>query len=325
MLHLSASSGPPSASDDELSWVETRLPIDAKTVSKTAPDCEMGEEIYLSFAVEDTGCGISSTAMEKLFQRFQQASVKTHSKYGGSGLGLFICRELIELQGGQISVSSKLGEGSTFRFYLRAHRAISIEEAADANAEQLKQVALDAQAVGGEAHEAVKTVLSPNYSHSLNRHNSAHSNPVVGSAISSDTLHVLIVEDNAINQKVMSSQLKKQGCIVHVADNGLEAIHFLRTTTFAKDVGPQGVPLSLILMDLEMPVMDGLTAIKRIREMQRTGDLVRPVPVIAVTANARLEQVMLAKECGMDDVVTKPFSVSRLMTQMRTLISKVST
>jgi hypothetical protein len=96
-----------------------------------------------------------------------------------------------------------LGEGSTFKFFLKVKRAISIEDAAKANAVQLEQVSLDAHAVGGETKKAVASLLSPDYSHKLNRSpHSDSSNPVVGSMTDSETLHVLIVEDNLINQKV---------------------------------------------------------------------------------------------------------------------------
>jgi len=107
----------------------------------------------------------------------------------------------------------------------------------------------------------------------------------------------------------MATQLRKASCVVHVADHGAQALVFLKKSSFAKDCGPHAVPLSLVLMDLEMPVMDGLTCITKIREMQKTKELVRPVPVIAVTANARLEQIQKAKEHGM---VSDSFSVSSI-------------
>lgn len=165
---------------------------------------------------------------------------------------------------------------------------------------------------------------NPNYIHPLNRKHSEQSNPVVGSATDPNTLHVLVVEDNLINQKVMAQQLRKAGCIVHVANHGADALNFLKTTTFARGCGPNAVPLSLILMDQEMPVMDGLTCIRHIREWQNSGELTRPVPVIAVTANARPEQIQKAKQAGMDDVVTKPVRIAELVPQMYTLVDKAS-
>ncbi|KAK5189528.1 hypothetical protein LTR16_007964, partial [Cryomyces antarcticus] len=244
--------------------------------------------------------------MKVLFLRFSQASPKTYGKYGGSGLGLFISRELTELQGGQIGVHSIAGQGSTFTFYIKARRwlpekVITTEES-DARASDPLYVA----------------PLSPRPPHSIQTSpsNLIASTPplpplpatVVPQKLARDSLHVLIVEDNLVNQRVMAQQLRRLGCTVHVADHGLEALSFLSTTTFSviipatkptADNVPGTVPLSIILMDLDMPVMDGLTCVRRIRQMEQEGQLNSHVPVIAVTANARSEQIAHALEQGM--------------------------
>jgi CheY-like chemotaxis protein len=93
----------------------------------------------------------------------------------------------------------------------------------------------------------------------------------------------------------MSQQLRRAGCIVHVANHGLECLEFLDKSTFCG----QETPLSIVLLDLEMPTMDGLTCIRHIRERQLSGSILWPVPVIAVTANARSEQIHFAIEAGM--------------------------
>lgn len=113
--------------------------------------------------------------------------------------------------------------------------------------------------------------------------------------------HVLLVEDNLINQKVLSKQLRGIGCTVHVANNGIEALDFLmRSHLWADKQGSdQRIDLSLVLMDLEMPIMDGLTCCRRIRDLQREGKIKGHVPIIAVTANARTEQMDVAIEAGM--------------------------
>lgn len=93
----------------------------------------------------------------------------------------------------------------------------------------------------------------------------------------------------------MAQQLKKAKCVVHVANHGADALLFLQTTTFAKTCPPNATPLSIVLMDLEMPIMDGLTCVRKIRECQRAGNLTRPVPVIAVSRLFTLEiQTMLS-------------------------------
>jgi hypothetical protein len=106
------------------------FPMRAKRTDQTfGPDWGDGEEIFLEFAVQDTGRGLTPEEKKLLFQRFSQASPRTHVQYGGSGLGLFISRELTELQGGEIGVSSEAGKGSTFAFYVKCRRSSEPQEA----------------------------------------------------------------------------------------------------------------------------------------------------------------------------------------------------
>jgi CheY-like chemotaxis protein len=121
-----------------------------------------------------------------------------------------------------------------------------------------------------------------------------------------------------VNQKVLKRQLTNKGYVVWTADNGQEAVDFLRhtrywnqpTTSTTTDI-PQK-ELHVILMDTEMPVMDGLTAAKKIREMQRSGELRGHVPILSVSANARPEQTSMAIGAGMDDSISKPFRIADL-------------
>jgi CheY-like chemotaxis protein len=131
---------------------------------------------------------------------------------------------------------------------------------------------------------------------------------------------VLVVEDNLINQKVMSQQLRRAGCVVHVANHGLECLSFIEKSVYCK----AETQLSVILLDLEMPTMDGLTCIKHIRGRQENGMITSHIPVIAITANARSEQITMAIEAGMDQVVTKPFRIPELLPQMHALVDEVS-
>ena len=149
-----------------------------------------------------------------------------------------------------------------------------------------------------------------------------------------------------INQKVMMQQLRKQGLTVHVANHGLECLDFISQSSYSSNpttpleqqqehqesnpptrstatTDPSPTPLSIILLDLEMPTMDGLTCIRHIRSKQLRGEIRGHVPVIAVTANARREQIASAIEAGMDEVVTKPFRIPELVPQMRKLVAEV--
>jgi CheY-like chemotaxis protein len=139
--------------------------------------------------------------------------------------------------------------------------------------------------------------------------------------------HILLVEDNHINQKVLSKQLRSNGCTVYVANHGGEALEFLTKTNLWNgisdaDIDDQGIELSLILMDLEMPVMDGLICTRKIRDLEQQGKLKRHVPIIAVTANTRMEQRHLALESGVNDIVPKPFQMSELMIIVNALMAK---
>jgi CheY-like chemotaxis protein len=265
-----------------------------------------GERLYFRVKVEDTGVGLTADEKRLLFQRFAQASPRTHATYGGSGLGLFISRQLAELHGGQIGVSSEAGVGSTFGFFIQCRRAPPPKQP-----DNMGPPPLIGRSEAAAAHASLRSNSSP-----ASIPSTAQSEP---SADNSD-LAILIVEDNLVNQRVLSKQLKKAGCTVYTADNGLQALQVLGTTSFQD---PAGRPLSIILMDLEMPEMDGLTAVGRIRDMEVEGVVTGHVPVIAVTANVRNEQTRAAIKGGMDDVVAKPFRVPELLAKVRFVLARL--
>ncbi|KAH7379750.1 putative histidine kinase M3YPp [Cadophora sp. MPI-SDFR-AT-0126] len=258
-----------------------------------------GEPVYLHIEVQDSGRGLDEVERTLLFKRFSQTSPRTHVQYGGSGLGLFICRQLTELQGGQIGVTSSVGIGSTFAFYVRARRC--------------RRPTASLSALSADRID-VPRFVSPEVVEKLRTSTLKKNLP------STAPKHVLVVEDNIVNQKVLSRQLQSAGCIVSVANHGREALSFLEKSRFWKGLEVTGVELSIVLMDLEMPIMDGLTCVKTIRQLQREGSIVGHVPVIAITANARSEQISTAKEAGMDSVVTKPFRIPDLLPEMDRLI-----
>jgi CheY-like chemotaxis protein len=312
------------------------------SLSTTSEHWGSGEVLYLQFEVQDTGRGLTVDEKQLLFQRFSQASPRTHAQYGGSGLGLFISRQLTELHGGQIGVMSEAGVGSTFAFYIRAKRSLSSDheghlsmEAAIGKSEWQGQSYVSQMVQSGDPY------LNTPLSHS---HRGMSGSP---SMKAGGNYHVLVVEDNLVNQRVMCKQLEKAGCTVNVASHGEEALSYLATTRFfrsssslldgadgaASPASPSsenpggasrvgGHDLSVILMDLEMPVMDGLTCVKRIREWEAEGVLSGRIPVIAVTANVRTEQIRAAREAGMDDVVSKPFRIPQLLAKIGGLLAK---
>jgi CheY-like chemotaxis protein len=137
-------------------------------------------------------------------------------------------------------------------------------------------------------------------------------------------INILVVEDNILNQKVLRQQLSKLGYSVSVADNGLECLSYMQSTRHWRASAPSTSTsrshISLILMDIEMPLMDGLTATSQIRTWEKEGKISTHIPIIAVSANARQEQRELAMQAGMDDCVAKPFRVKELVVRIEGLV-----
>jgi len=142
------------------------------------------------------------------------------------------------------------------------------------------------------------------------------------SSLEHKKLKILIVEDNLVNQRVLQKQLQNLGYVTHLANHGGEALDTLKQSRFWSGQESSGMDLSVILMDLEMPVMDGLTCARKIREFELDGSIVRHVPIIAVTANARMEQIQTALAAGMDDVMPKPFRIPELIPKIEELMEK---
>lgn len=265
-----------------------------------------GEQIYLYFSVQDTGQGLDEKDKAQLFQRFSQASPRTHVHYGGSGLGLFISRELTELQGGEIGVASKPGMGSTFAFYIKARISdntdsiISTSTLSNNLSNNLfnneNSVATEKSSINFN-NISVKPNSELRKIKTTTRELPSQLEPLT--KIDHSKIKVLIVEDNLVNQRVLRKQLIKEGFQITLANHGGEALDILKKTTFWKGNESAGLELSIILMDLEMPVMDGLTCCRLIREAELKGNILRHVPLIAVTANARLEHVSAALAAGM--------------------------
>ncbi|OCF32740.1 hypothetical protein I316_05661 [Kwoniella heveanensis BCC8398] len=183
--------------------------------------------IYLYFAVTDTGPGMTEAELEMLFQRFSQVSLKTHTIFGGSGLGLFVCRrhltddQFAHVVGGKIDVISQKGHGSTFRFYIKARTcqtAARVENGLALPKSKIKSTRVDIPRFAGVGRKP----------------------------------HVLIVEDNIINQTVLSRQLRHCNVTCDVASNGLEALDKIRAVS-SLETPLAGQSFDCILMDLEMP------------------------------------------------------------------------
>jgi CheY-like chemotaxis protein len=271
-----------------------------------------GQILYLHIDVEDSGCGLTTNEKEALFEKFVQASPRTHSRYGGSGLGLFISRQLTELHGGQIGVLSEAGVGSTFSFFLQCKRISHGNDRPRRSSKHLERPPISRH--HGSSNSIV--LASPDL------HFKTFKLDIPLSPSTREKLNILIVEDNLINQRVLSRQLIKAGCVVSTADNGHFALEHLTQTHFHKSK-TFGLPLSIILMDWEMPEMNGLTCSKKIRQMQKDGELKAHVPILGVTANVRPEQIDTAIESGMDDILSKPFRVPELLEKIWEVLERL--
>ena len=306
-----------------------------KRIDQTlGPDWGEGEEIFLEFAVRDTGRGLTPEEKNVLFQRFKQASPRTHVTYGGSGLGLFISRELTELQGGEIGVSSEAGVGSTFAFYVKCRRSSEPKDPVESTAVSLARKPSSAKEKPNAAHVAPKIKDFARLPGNVKKKPRAKPE---------GKLRVLIVEDNlgmsapipqlsslsltlwTVNQRVLQRQLNNHGISTTVANHGGEALECLKASTYWKDMAPDATEISVLLMDKEMPVMDGLQCTRAIRELEQAEKLRGHVPIIAVTANARSEQIATLLDAGMDDVVSKPFRIGELIPKIEELAGKYPT
>ena len=230
------------------------------TIALKAKLLEAIENQYLiEFSVEDSGIGIAEEKLEEIFQNFKQADAKVTRKYGGTGLGLTIVKQLVEMQGGMIKVFSKPSKGSTFIFTLPFQHS--------ENKPSKKQVP-DPISVS-DARGFLKD------------------------------LSILVVEDNLMNQKLISKILGIWGSHYEMADNGKMAISKTETKTY-----------DCLLMDIHMPDMDGVETTCQIRNNPLNPNA--NTPIIALTATALLEEKKRAFQVGMNDFLSKPFTPAML-------------
>ncbi|KAL0489102.1 hypothetical protein AKO1_009023 [Acrasis kona] len=234
----------------------------------------------IRFIVKDTGIGISNESVSALFRDFSQVDTSTTRRFGGTGLGLAISKRIACLMNGDITVDSKLGVGSTFTFECLLGFSPPIPIAPDTPQSPITPIYTPQDYFSPPTRECYSIC-----------------------DFSFSKLRVLVAEDNAINQIVMTKMLNKLGVTnVTIVENGLEAVNCFKSNTF-----------DLVLMDGSMPIMDGYQSCKSIRKYEKEMSL-RKVPVIAVTANATDRLGELCIEAGMSSYLTKPVVSSALQT-----------
>ncbi|THV44376.1 hypothetical protein BGAL_0658g00010 [Botrytis galanthina] len=243
-------------------------------------DWETKDAVKLTFWVKDTGIGIPRQQLLKLFKPFSQADNSTARRYGGSGLGLSICKSLIEsMMGGQIELESVENQGTTVWFSVTFNKANPEVSAGDSQYEPPREAIQ--KPIEAPGVQPVPTEFN-DFSH-----------------ISRDALRICIAEDNPINQKIAIQFMQKLGFkIIDAYDNGMAAVEGIRQKA------REGNPYHIVLMDVQMPVLDGYEATKLLRKDPI--DAVRGILVIAMTASAIQGDREKCLASGMNDYLAKP-------------------
>lgn len=252
----------------------------------------------LRFIVSDTGIGMDESALARLFQRFYQVESHAARRFGGSGLGLEISRNLARMMGGDLTVTSTPGKGSVFTLALVLPESEPVGSPDSAlPTPSPKPGGLSAPDGAASASDAPKAPAAP-------------AKPASDATSTSclQGLKVLVAEDHPVNRKLVGALLGRLGCDSRFTENGQEAVD-------AMNEAPAG-HFQLVLMDIHMPVMDGLTATRTIRAMgSGKGD----VPIVALTADVMNDAEENALSAGVSAFMTKPIRLPELQATMERL------
>ncbi|GAA5867623.1 hypothetical protein JCM3774_001533 [Rhodotorula dairenensis] len=288
---------------------ETQPPMrpQAMRVSQPPPSSQ-NTSVWVTIAVEDTGRGLSDEELKRLFARFSQANPRS-DQYGGSGLGLYVSKKLVELHSGFIEVESQAGVGSIFSVTIPTERAAPAErQPAPPPITLPARIAKRPHSASpSETTKASKTTKVGTPTTSASRD------------CAEPPVHVLVVEDNEINRKVLNRQLKNAGYTVSMACDGQQALDALAEDARRSTQDPTYNGIHVVLMDIEMPVLDGLSAIRELRRREQAGEIERRYPVCAVTGNAREAQLAECLAAGFSDTVTKPYNFADIKAKITTL------
>ena len=215
---------------------------------------EKNKKVFLEFVVSDTGIGIANEHLKHIFESYRQAEPDTKLKYGGSGLGLSIVKEIIEKQHGCLAVSSTLGVGTTFKVIL--------------------------------PFEKVQT------------HDTTENNTDLKIPFDISGKSILVLEDDALTQKLMENRLEQWGCKAYITENGLFGLQLLENHN-----------IDLLLLDMHLPGMDGFEIVQRIRKSQKHKNL----PIIVLSGDAYTKQHENFEKLGINDFILKPYNSEELL------------
>jgi PAS domain S-box-containing protein len=245
------------------------------------------DRLSMRLSVIDTGIGFDAEVGRRLFQRFEQPDGSIIRRFGGAGLGLAISKSLADAMGGVLVASSTPGQGAVFSLELELPCA--------------EEQALDLETPPADAATAVSAVAPPSPGSPR-----PDQRPALAVSSSGDPpLRILLAEDHPTNRKIVSLILQAIGAELTSVENGEDAVRAVEHGNF-----------DLILMDVQMPVMDGLTAIKVIREWERLGNRSH-TPILALTANAMAADARASEAAGADGHLTKPIAAEKLIAAIR--------
>ncbi|PIQ08194.1 MAG: hypothetical protein COW71_12970 [Ignavibacteriales bacterium CG18_big_fil_WC_8_21_14_2_50_31_20] len=263
---------------------------------------EFETKILIKTSVKDTGIGIPKDKLSSLFQPYTQVKTKKWNKQDGSGLGLMISKELVQLMNGEIVIRSKEGVGTIVEFTTLMkssssdlNRGVHKSVQKDERSNEFEKISTKDGKINNLVNQE-KTDLSDK---------SKASNFIVGDFIDSSNFtekldpnikRILLVEDNPISQKVELKLLKENGYNVSAVSNGYDAVEAVKTSGF-----------NLVLMDVEMAGIDGLEATRRIRDLEKP---ISKIPIIAVTAHSSMKDREKCLAAGMDDYIAKPININ---------------
>ena len=232
--------------------------------------------------VIDTGIGIAESKHQNIFKSFEQGDGSTGRTYGGTGLGLAVSKQLIELHGGEIGVTSKLGEGSTFTFTLPLYHAKAVQASGEIETLPMERIA------------PISTHEVPSESEPWPQSSKAEGGQ----------FRILAVDDDPVNRQVLVNHLKLQDYIIFEAGSGPEALHLVQND----DV------FDLILLDVMMPRMTGYEVCRELRTIYSMHEL----PIIFLTANSQVDDLVTGFDVGGNDFLTKPVNKHELLSRVRT-------
>ncbi|KAI9171808.1 autoinducer 2 sensor kinase/phosphatase luxQ [Paramyrothecium foliicola] len=275
---------------------------------------ETSESIVVRFVVEDTGIGIQEDVRKKLFQPFSQGDASTARRFGGTGLGLTICKNLLDLMHGRITLESNAGSGTTVTFWITFNKPNGSQEPSLVQAGAIPDRLQSELSLSCNSSEHEPVATSPATSDALPggtfRPRPLRSIPDGELELSKSErakLHVLVVEDNPINQKIATKTISKLGFDVTAAWNGKEALEYIINASKGQCRKPD-----IILMDVQMPVIDGYKCTHLLRHHLPYKNYIRDVPIVAMTASAIQGDREKCTKAGMDDYLAKPVTMTIL-------------